>query len=95
LVPAEVVDPDPCVTSAVLYTELRGHSAGGEDRTPDLGFTKTLHYRCATPAKFTNGRAYPGQKENLRCLKPPFAAPPKETSTGSAGHLMSLQGRPS
>ena len=24
--------------------------AGGEDRTPDLRFTKPLHYRCATPA---------------------------------------------
>lgn len=24
--------------------------ADGEDRTPDLRFTKTLHYRCATPA---------------------------------------------
>src|SRR5829696_2952183 len=28
--------------------------AGGEDRTPDLRFTKPLHYRCATPAR--NGR---------------------------------------
>ena len=25
--------------------------AGGEDRTPDLRFTKPLHYRCATPAQ--------------------------------------------
>ena len=28
----------------------RGSGAGGEDRTPDLRFTKPLHYRCATPA---------------------------------------------
>src|SRR6266850_4206163 len=56
--------------------------------------TAALHLSYAG-LKFTNGRDYPGQKENLRCLKPPFAAPPKETSTGSAGHLMSLQGRPS
>src|SRR6187551_56821 len=27
-----------------------GNGAGGEDRTPDLRFTKPLHYRCATPA---------------------------------------------
>lgn len=26
------------------------NGAGGEDRTPDLRFTKPLHYRCATPA---------------------------------------------
>ena len=29
--------------------EMR-NGAGGEDRTPDLRFTKPLHYRCATPA---------------------------------------------
>src|SRR3954467_10186521 len=29
---------------------LGNNGAGGEDRTPDLRFTKPLHYRCATPA---------------------------------------------
>ncbi|CAD5255826.1 hypothetical protein BOSE21B_100310 [Bosea sp. 21B] len=28
----------------------KSDGAGGEDRTPDLRFTKPLHYRCATPA---------------------------------------------
>lgn len=32
-----------------LYRSGRS-GAGGEDRTPDLRFTKPLHYRCATPA---------------------------------------------
>src|SRR6187551_1036299 len=33
-----------------------GNGAGGEDRTPDLRFTKPLHYRCATPADATRGQ---------------------------------------
>src|SRR4051794_28916744 len=36
-----------CVSS---YAVDEG-GAGGEDRTPDLRFTKPLHYRCATPAQ--------------------------------------------
>lgn len=37
------------------------NGAGGEDRTPDLRFTKPLHYRCATPAK----RIFPGRIDVL------------------------------
>ena len=32
------------------------NGAGGEDRTPDLRFTKPLHYRCATPASLQEMR---------------------------------------
>jgi hypothetical protein len=35
------------------HAKKKGDGAGGEDRTPDLRFTKPLHYRCATPAPAT------------------------------------------
>jgi hypothetical protein len=68
MVPARVVDS--------LASALRGRRStlsyagvigvGEEDRTPGLGFTKTLHFRRAMPArKFTNGRDQPGQKRSL------------------------------
>jgi hypothetical protein len=37
----------------------------------------------------------PAKRNSVAAQKPPCAAPPKETSTGSAGRLMSSQGRPS
>ena len=52
MVPARVVDSLASALrgrrSTLSYVGMIG--AGGEDRTPDLGFTKTLHFRCATPA---------------------------------------------
>ncbi len=51
--------PDRCVRKAVAALREQAQptlivrktsGAGGEDRTPDLRFTKPLHYRCATPA---------------------------------------------
>ena len=51
----------PCVAMGRLIRRpirnvlepLWNFGAGGEDRTPDLRFTKPLHYRCATPARDT------------------------------------------
>ena len=68
MVPARVVDSLASALrgrrSTLSYAGMIG--AGGEDRTHDLGFTKALHFRCATPArKFTNGRDQPGQKRSL------------------------------
>src|SRR5687768_5117117 len=37
-------------TAAIVRDAASGNGAGGENRTPDLRFTKPLHYRCATPA---------------------------------------------
>src|SRR3954467_9704437 len=44
--------PGVSVTPGVTPVVKKGlrSGAGGEDRTPDLRFTKPLHYRCATPA---------------------------------------------
>lgn len=39
--------------------------------------------------KFTNGRNPARPKKKFRCLKPPFAAPPKETGTGQRAVLCS------
>ena len=53
---------------ATVMREVDG--AGGEDRTPDLRFTKPLHYRCATPASpprqpRTSGRRFPQARKLL------------------------------
>ena len=68
MVPARVVDSLASALrgrrSTLSYAGMIG--AGGEDRTPDLGFTKALHFRCATPArKLTKGPGKPGQKRSL------------------------------
>jgi hypothetical protein len=60
-----------------------------------IGADRDSTITAAASMKFEKRRRHRRQMENFRCLKPPFAAPPKETGTGSAGHLMSLQGRPS
>ena len=41
------------LSSFTYNAKSRSSGAGGEDRTPDLRFTKPLHYRCATPARVT------------------------------------------
>src|SRR5215210_914369 len=48
--------------------------AGGEDRTPDLRFTKPLHYRCATPAQAVISAASVGlqaipERRRTRCWR--------------------------
>ena len=81
---------------AALHLSYASVGAGRENRTPDINLTKIAFYQLNYASmKIHKRRRHRRQIENLRCLKPPFAAPPKETSTGSAGHLMSLQGRPS
>ena len=40
-------------TDRTIPDRLDVNGAGGGDRTPDLRFTKPLHYRCATPARRT------------------------------------------
>ncbi len=44
------------LVSARSFQAGKEGGAGGEDRTPDLRFTKPLHYRCATPAPVTPER---------------------------------------
>ena len=84
------------VTRAALYAELRGHDW---DRRRGSNSRPWLYENPALPpcyaGKKNSQTAGTSPAKNVRCLKPPFAAPPKGTSTGSAGHLMSLQGRPS
>jgi hypothetical protein len=84
------------VTRAALYAELRGHDWGrrrGSNSRPWL--YKNPAFPLCYAGKKNSQTAGTNPAKNVRCLKPPFAAPPKGTSTGSAGHLMSLQGRPS
>ena len=84
------------VTRAALYAELRGHDwcrrRGSE--LPTLALQKPCTSAVLRRQNNSQTAGTSPTKKN-RCLKPPFAAPPKGTSTGSAGHLMSLQGRPS
>ena len=44
------------------------NGAGGEDRTPDLRFTKPLHYRCATPAHRATSRGAGSPARDARAL---------------------------
>lgn len=84
------------VTRAALYTELRGHDWLPAERIERP--TLALQNPCTSAVlrrQENSQTAGTNPAKNARCLKPPFAAPPKGTSTGSAGHLMSLQGRPS
>ena len=88
--------PDLRITRAALYAELHGHDWLPAERIEHR--TLALQNPCtsAVPRRQeTSQTAGTNPAKNARCLKPPFAAPPKGTSTGSAGHLMSLQGRPS
>src|SRR5688572_27636514 len=48
--PAAAAHHRPLVSQEKGRGYAAGSGAGGEDRTPDLRFTKPLHYRCATPA---------------------------------------------
>ena len=81
------------VTRAALYAELRLVPAERIE-LPTLALQKPCTSAVLRRQKI-HKRPGPARPKNVRCLKPPFAAPPKGTSTGSAGHLMSLQGRPS
>jgi hypothetical protein len=84
------------VTRAALYTELRGHDWLPAERIERPILALQNPCTSAVLRRQENSQtAGTNPAKNARCLKPPFAAPPKGTSTGSAGHLMSLQGRPS
>lgn len=71
-----------------------GDGAREGGRLPDLRVTRAA-LSAELRGQENSHTAGSNPAKNARCLKPPFAAPPKGTSTGSAGHLMSLQGRPS
>jgi hypothetical protein len=65
----------------------RRHGAGGESNSRPWLYKNPPRLPCDAGLKFSNDRDQPGQKEKRRCLKPPFAAPPKETSTGQRAVL--------
>ena len=57
--------------------ETGKNGAGGEDRTPDLRFTKPLHYRCATPAWVVTSVANLGPQASSAELNPGQRSSPR------------------